>query len=212
MLFGEPPFYSEELSLTYCKILNHAETLDIPNNEELPQDITDEARDLIRKLITHRDERLGKNGVEELKAHPFFTEIDWAHLDIRKVVEKTIVNSFSVEPPYNPSVSGPTDTSNFDDVDFEDERTNKSFHKNLNTQFTPFHLNFIGFTYSLMSSMSEMKPMRENAKELEAEKTELLRKYQEANALVQSLSAESKTNEEREMEVTIAKLKDQVQV
>lgn len=84
MLFGEPPFYSEELSLTYCKILNHADTLDIPNNDELPQDVTDEARDLIRKLITNKDERLGRNGVEELKQHPFFNEIDFYNIEQSK--------------------------------------------------------------------------------------------------------------------------------
>jgi serine/threonine kinase 38 len=35
------------------------------------------ATDLIRKLITDADQRLGINGVAEIKAHPFFVGVDW---------------------------------------------------------------------------------------------------------------------------------------
>lgn len=199
MLFGEPPFYSEDLTTTYSKILMHAETLDIPDNSDIPHDISDDARDLIRKLITSKETRLGRNGIDELKAHPFFKEIDWD-------------NIHTMVPPYNPSVSGPTDTSNFDDVDLGQDERAKNYPKSLATNFTGFHLNFLGFTYSLTSTLSEMKPIRGNAQLMEAEKSELLRKYQEANALVQSLRQESRSQKEEDFEVTIAKLKDQIQI
>lgn len=38
-------------------------------------------RDFITKLlIKNPDERLGANGVDEIKAHPFFKEINWDDL------------------------------------------------------------------------------------------------------------------------------------
>lgn len=36
-----------------------------------------EARDLIERLITNPTERLGVNGVWEIKVHPFFAGIKW---------------------------------------------------------------------------------------------------------------------------------------
>ena len=35
---------------------------------------------LLRKLVADGRERLGINGVDEIKAHPFFTGINWAKL------------------------------------------------------------------------------------------------------------------------------------
>ena len=38
------------------------------------------ARDLIHKLITDTNERLGINGVVEINAHPFFAGVDWKRI------------------------------------------------------------------------------------------------------------------------------------
>jgi hypothetical protein len=35
---------------------------------------------ILRKLIADQKERLGMNGVEEIKAHPFFAGINWNRL------------------------------------------------------------------------------------------------------------------------------------
>ena len=114
MLFGEPPFYSEELSLTYCKILNHAETLDIPTNDDLTQDVSDEARDLIRKLITNKEERLGRNGIEELKVHPFFNEINWDSIESSTLLKLNHLLYFQLNhptiPPFRDLLTPPIST------------------------------------------------------------------------------------------------------
>lgn len=62
--------------------------------------------DLLRRLITDADDRLGKNGVEEIKAHAFFNGFDWEN------VRKTVA-------PYQPTVTSEISNENFDH--FEEE-------------------------------------------------------------------------------------------
>ena len=57
--------------------------------------------DLIGKLMTDASNRLGVNGVNEIKAHPFFAGIDW-----KKLRDKAA--------PYIPDVKSEIDTRNFD--------------------------------------------------------------------------------------------------
>lgn len=76
MLVGYPPFASEEASETWHKIQNWRRYLVIPRDA----DVSPQAADLIRKLVTDPKDRLGVNGVEEIKAHPFFAGINWSKL------------------------------------------------------------------------------------------------------------------------------------
>jgi serum/glucocorticoid-regulated kinase 2 len=68
-------------------------------------DIGPEARSVLTGLIT-RDptQRLGVNGADEIKKHPFFAK----HIDFKLLLEKKI------HPPFKPSVASPVDVSNFD--------------------------------------------------------------------------------------------------
>uniref|UniRef100_A0A8C0LHT2 non-specific serine/threonine protein kinase n=1 Tax=Canis lupus dingo TaxID=286419 RepID=A0A8C0LHT2_CANLU len=103
MLVGQPPFLAPTPTETQLKVINWENTLHIPVQVKL----SPEARDLITKLCCAADHRLGRNGADDLKAHPFFGAIDFSS-DIRK------------QPaPYVPKISHPMDTSNFDPVDEE---------------------------------------------------------------------------------------------
>ena len=62
MLVGYAPFCSEETKEVCYKVLNWKEYLKIPDEIK----ISKEAEDLINKMINSSDERLGKNGIEEI--------------------------------------------------------------------------------------------------------------------------------------------------
>lgn len=76
-----------------------------------PAKLSPEASDLIANLCRSPEERLGKDGVDEIKAHPFFKDTDFSS-DLRQQAA-----------PYVPTIAHSTDTSNFDPVDPEKLRS-----------------------------------------------------------------------------------------
>jgi hypothetical protein len=76
MLVGYPPFFSENPSDTCQKIVKWKQHFSIP----LDANLSLEAENLIRKLVTVPDQRLGYNGAEEIKKHPFFKGFDWENV------------------------------------------------------------------------------------------------------------------------------------
>jgi len=73
MLVGYPPFFSDDPSVTCQKILHWQQTLVIPPEANLSAPATD----ILKRLMCDSEHRLGKNGIEEIKAHEFFKGIDW---------------------------------------------------------------------------------------------------------------------------------------
>ncbi|KAL4649081.1 serine/threonine-protein kinase LATS1 [Arapaima gigas] len=103
MLVGQPPFLATTPLETQIKVINWQTTLHIPPQAKL----SPEASDLIVKLCRGPEDRLGKNGAEEIKAQPFFRTIDFS-TDLRQQQRPA---------PYIPKIAHSTDTSNFDPVD-----------------------------------------------------------------------------------------------
>ncbi|KAK9881578.1 hypothetical protein WA026_016452 [Henosepilachna vigintioctopunctata] len=138
MLYGETPFYAESLVETYGKIMNHKNCFDFPTDI----DVSDEAKDLIKKLICSQEFRLGQNGIQDFKSHLWFAGVDWNGLR-------------DSNAPYVPEVSSPTDTSNFD-VDDNDVRLSDAIPPTANNAFTGLHLPFIGFTFTEGCCISDL--------------------------------------------------------
>ena len=101
MLIGYPPFYGKDPTTTLKHVMQYRKYLKIPKEAN----ISKEAADLIKSLITVPEERLGKKGVDEIKKHPFFKNIDWRNMH-KKIA------------PFIPRITNPEDTSNFEK--FED--------------------------------------------------------------------------------------------
>lgn len=104
MLIGYPPFCSDTPQETYRKIINWKHTLKFPDD----CNISANARDLIEKLCCDHNDRLGKNGADEIKHHPFFKGFDWNHVR-------------EMKPPIIPELSSITDTHYFDKFDPDPE-------------------------------------------------------------------------------------------
>uniref|UniRef100_A0A665W914 Serine/threonine-protein kinase MRCK alpha n=1 Tax=Echeneis naucrates TaxID=173247 RepID=A0A665W914_ECHNA len=228
MLYGETPFYAESLVETYGKIMNHKERFQFPQQIS---DVSEDAKDLIRRLICSREHRLGQNGIEDFKQHPFFTGIDWDNIR-------------TCEAPYIPEVSSPTDTSNFD-VDDDCLKNSETMPPPSHTAFSGHHLPFVGFTYTSKCTLSDQGCLRQmtavlgkadqdqldmavqrgledslateayerRIRRLEQEKLELSRKLQESTQTVQALqhpTGEGHMSANKEVE--IRSLKNEIDI
>ncbi|XP_022180412.1 rho-associated protein kinase 2 isoform X1 [Myzus persicae] len=130
MLIGDTPFYADSLVGTYSKIMDHKNSLNFPSDIEISQN----AKSLIYAFLTNRKKRLGRNGISEIKDHPFFQNDQWTFDNLRDCV-----------PPVVPELNGDDDTSNFDDVE-KDDGPEENFP--VPKAFAGNHLPFVGFTYS----------------------------------------------------------------
>ncbi|KAG2622265.1 hypothetical protein PVAP13_3NG274200 [Panicum virgatum] len=81
LLVGIPPFNAEHPQIIFDNIMNR----EIPW-PHVPEELSFEAYDLIDKLLMENPvQRLGATGAGEVKAHPFFKDINWDMLARQKV-------------------------------------------------------------------------------------------------------------------------------
>ena len=125
MLAGYAPFCSKETSEVCHKILNWEKYLKIPSKIK----ISPEAEDLISKLINHPDIRLGINGVEEIKSHPFFKGIDWENIRESKA-------------PFIPKLKNDYDTCYFDLYEKKEP-----FHPPIKKKKKRKDIEYLGYTF-----------------------------------------------------------------
>ena len=105
MVIGRAPFQIGPPEETLKRILNWRNYLEIPTARVSPA-----GEDLIRKLITDKELRLGRaddGGSERIKEHPFFRDINFDE----------IRNPEVHPPPWNPNIKeNEEDTSNFPEI------------------------------------------------------------------------------------------------
>jgi len=96
-LYGIPPFHADTPEKVFANILSgHIEW-----HEEWVE-YSDVARDFMEKLmLTDPSKRLGANGADEVKAHPFFAGVEWDKVTLQ-------------EAQFIPQVTDPESTDYFD--------------------------------------------------------------------------------------------------
>ncbi|EGR31215.1 protein kinase, putative [Ichthyophthirius multifiliis] len=102
LLCGKTPFWSSEnrykKDQIYINILN--------GKYQFPHHLSENAKNIIYFLLqTDFKKRLGYNGFQEIKNHPFFQNIDW-----------DLIYKKQIKAPYIPPMRGPIDLQNFNPV------------------------------------------------------------------------------------------------
>ena len=126
MLVGYAPFCSKETTEVCYKVLNWKDFLNIPKKVK----ISEEAKDLIYKLINNSDDRLGKNGSEEIKRHPFFKDVNWNNIRNSKA-------------PFIPELKNEYDTKYFEKFEVKEPfyPTNKNKFKRKDVEYVGYDFN-----------------------------------------------------------------------
>ena len=153
MLVGYAPFCSKETTEVCYKVLNWKNYLKIPKKIKL----SEEVKDLIFKMIKNSDDRLGKNGAEEIKKHPFFKDVDWDNIRNSKA-------------PFIPELKNEYDTKYFEKFEMKEP----FYPKNIN-KFKRKDAEYVGYEFNKDNSDNDLKTEYEQAikminKELKQEK------------------------------------------
>nr|XP_061829586.1 serine/threonine-protein kinase N1-like isoform X1 [Nerophis lumbriciformis] len=104
MLVGESPFPGDDEEEVFDSIVN--------DEVRYPRFLSTESIGIMRRLLRRNPERRlgsGEKDAEDVKKQPFFRDLDWDVLLLRKV-----------PPPFIPTITGKEDVSNFD-VEFTAE-------------------------------------------------------------------------------------------
>ncbi|XP_066587199.1 ribosomal protein S6 kinase beta-1-like [Prorops nasuta] len=140
MLTGMPPFTGEDRRKTIERILR--------GKLNLPQYLTPDARDLIRKLLKRQvAQRLGSSpeDADQITRHNFFKHINWNDVIARKL-----------EPPFKPVLKSADDTSQFDEQFTGTVPVDSPVESTLSESA---NMIFEGFTYVAPSVLEEMYNM-----------------------------------------------------
>jgi serine/threonine protein kinase len=114
---------------------------------DFPDWVSENAKDLISKLIDVDDTKrlgAGKNGVRNLKSHPFFATVDWNLLEQKHI-----------EPPFKPSpaVLEPKENTEFPDLETMLAAHKKAFWLETcpRAEFQKYFLNWLVFALILFA-------------------------------------------------------------
>lgn len=101
MLTGWPPFFDRNIEQMCTKIMKSP--LKFPSHFGLSAEVKSIIAGLLERDPTYRLGCRPGGGVQDIKSHPFFAEINWNLLENREI-----------KPPFKPRVRSATDIQNFD--------------------------------------------------------------------------------------------------
>jgi serine/threonine kinase 38 len=132
MLYGCPPFYSEDSRETCKKIVNWAHYLIFPPNRGVP----DAAISFMKRLLCDAKDRMT---FEDIKTHPFFEGVDWTRLRTYRAA-------------FTPQLKDPLDTKYFPVIDSNSmndrQRAMDTNHQNYINQLDPRGVMFADFAFN----------------------------------------------------------------
>ena len=168
MLFGYAPFNSKKSSEICYKVKNYLQYFFFPNHIQISED----AKDLIRKLLCEPQFRLGKNGIEEIKSHPFFKNINFNNLK-------------NIKPPFIPKVK-----KDFDVKYFRKFKKGNSLYPDIQN-YKIKDSEFIGYTFRENNNCYDFISLIEMIKK---KQNEFLEKKIEQNTIVNYREKENNNN------------------
>ena len=122
---------------------------------QYPSNMNKDAKDFIQKLlIKNPSERLGSgpNGIEDIKNHPFFKDVNWKNAEMQKI-----------KPPFIPKLKSETDLRYFDSM-FTDEPVNSHQRKEGTRERSREPSNeYTGFTYVTNSVSNELMTLAKSS-------------------------------------------------
>ena len=124
-----PPFYNKDRQ----KLFNSIKAIKI----KYPKYLSNEAIDILQKFFVKDPEKRlgnGENGLNDIKSHPFFAEIDWDNLLAKKI-----------KPPFIPKLKNISDVK-YIDKEFTSlpvKDSDNSANESLNPEEDPYG----GFSY-----------------------------------------------------------------
>ena len=104
MLVGAPPFTGTSAEEVFKAVLNSKESLKFPSDGEVQ--VSDVAKSLVRAFLSPPKERLGYNGVGQIKQHPFFDGMNWSTVHL-------------MTPPFEPALDDDLDIGYFEAASVE---------------------------------------------------------------------------------------------
>ena len=131
MLYGCPPFYSEDQATMCLKITHWRSYLQFPPNRGVP----DTAIDFMKRLLCDPQDRMD---FEAIRTHPFFEGVDWTRLRQYRAA-------------FIPQLSDPLDTRYFPQID-DRQRLADAQHAEYVQLLDPRGVMFADFTFNSQSA------------------------------------------------------------
>ncbi|KZT07479.1 kinase-like protein [Laetiporus sulphureus 93-53] len=98
MVYGAAPFFAKEIRQTYVKIVNYYKNLKLDKSVL----ISSHLQDLLKRLLTDAELRLGRCSIDDLKMHRFFQGTEWSSLHHKQPPTNLHLPQFTYSAPVHP--------------------------------------------------------------------------------------------------------------
>jgi serine/threonine kinase 38 len=158
-LVGYTPFYADDPVMTCRKILRWQQFFDVPDH--VSRALSPECMDFLLSFVCNAESRLGKQGVDEIKNHPWFGGCSWDSVAMRSAAApykperaeqmSSLLDQIKVLEARDPRLSATVNqlTANFDDFEEEDQ-SRWGGQKKVGRRDKDN--NFVGYTYNRKAS------------------------------------------------------------